>query len=120
MEFSRITYSIKPSFAGESFCEIAKDPRKSTYSVFVNDENGHRWIQASDDDILSIFDAVAQLRLPVSADVCGLDGTTYELTFGTANKVTYSWWESLPKEWAELEKVVLAIEAISGITEQET
>jgi hypothetical protein len=118
MEINRITYSIKPSFAKESFCEIEKNTHRATFSVFVKNGNGQRQVQVSEESVLPILDAVKQLRLPIHDDDCGFDGTTYELTIGRTNRVTYSWWENLPEEWAELGKIVSAIVAISGIIEQ--
>src|SRR5262245_23690641 len=92
MRFDKIMYSIEPSFADRSICEIETNPRNSTYAVTVNDGNGHREIQATADTILPILDAVKRLSLPVPTDVAGCDGTFYSLKVGVFNSVTYTWW----------------------------
>jgi hypothetical protein len=119
MAIDRITYSIKPSFAESSFCEIQRNVGGNTYGISVEDKKGRRQIRVTEEAVLPIADAVARLRLPVPTDVLGLDGTIYSLTIGTLTSVTYSWWMSLPAEWAALQEIIAAIKAISGIMEQE-
>lgn len=120
MRFGRITYSIEPSFASKSVCEIDSAPRNMTYAVSVSDGNGYREIQASAEAVLPILNAVQRLSLPIPSDVDGLDGTIYSLKVGELNSATYSWWGSLPCEWSALEAIVAAIEVLSGIKEQQT
>jgi hypothetical protein len=120
MRFERLTYSIHPTFADPSVCEIETNPRGTTYAVSVYDGNGHREIQASAEAILPILDSVNRLSLPIPTAVFGLDGTVYSLRIGAGNSVTYSWWQRLPDEWGSLEAIVAAIEALSGIEKQQS
>jgi hypothetical protein len=121
MQFEQISYSIKPSFAPESVCSFCTDRRKDGISIYVMDGNGQRRIQVLEESVSPLLEAITQLKLPVPDDfLFGLDGTRYELKIGVLSGVTYSWWETLPHEWAALENIISMIEVISGIQEQKS
>ena len=61
MRFHRIAYSIEPSFAAPSFCEVETKGHDTPDFVFVKDENGQRRIQLSAETILPILTAIKQL-----------------------------------------------------------
>ncbi|GHN01566.1 hypothetical protein WSM22_30550 [Cytophagales bacterium WSM2-2] len=47
------------------------------------------------------------LKSLVKSDGFGLDGTSYSISIGDSMRETkYSWWENLPKEWADLEPIL--------------
>jgi hypothetical protein len=54
------------------------------------------------------------LRIPaaVESTAFGVDGTTYQLSFGHLPLSQFSWWGSVPVGWERLEEIVHETEAI--------
>ena len=112
----RITYSVRPSFGEESFCELNRNCRDGSYNVDVQESNAQRKFVVPAEKMSSLLGALMDLRLAVpSENVDGLDGTMYSLTLGRLTCVTYSWWESIPDEWRELRAIVTEIQNLTGL-----
>jgi hypothetical protein len=110
MLWPRIAYSIEPSFEDGSLCEFNPKGEDGTYMVHIQVRYAQRQIRLSSEQMASIVRAVSDLRLPPAAGGDGLDGTIYSLTVGTLNSIKYSWWETIPDEWAALLPIIAEIE----------
>lgn len=113
---TRITYSVRPSFQEESFCEFNRSRTDDSYNVHVQSPYSQQRIVVSAEKMSSLLGALRDLRLAVPTEnVEGLDGTIYSLTVGTTTSVTYAWWESIPDEWSELRVIVTEILNLTGM-----
>lgn len=72
-------------------------------------------VEAADLDSLLID--LAKIKIPaLPAEVWGLDGATYELTFNQGmNGVTYHWWAEAPKGYESLERFAKELEKLAWV-----
>ena len=115
MLWPRIRYSIEPSFEDGSLCEFNPKGEDGTYTVHIQVRYAQRQIRLSSDVMAPIARAVSDLRLPPLAGGDGLDGTMYSLTVGTLNSIKFSWWETIPDEWAALLPIIAEIERLTDL-----
>ena len=78
-------------------------------------EIAQREIRLSSERMAPITRAVSDLRLPPLVGGDGLDGTMYSLTVGALNSIKYSWWETIPDEWAALHPIIAEIERLTDL-----
>lgn len=58
-------------------------------------------------EILSILDSLKVHSVFSSRCVLGLDGTNFEIKFRNSKDTSgFKWWEKLPEEWKEFEKII--------------
>jgi hypothetical protein len=122
--------SINPSFENKEriFVSKAKDGLRWTYKTWESPTDYQRIYSTHDEKMKMKFgrqvptikilkgdigadfykqteSIIEHLRLPslVKSDRLGLDGTSYSIVIGDYMRESkYSWWEELPKEWADL------------------
>ena len=110
-----IAYAIKPSFEDGSSCGFTPKGEDGTYTVHIQVKYAQRRMHLSSEQMAPIARAVSNLRLPPLASGNGLDGTMYSLTVGALNSITYSWWETIPDEWAALQPIIAEIERLTDL-----
>ncbi len=115
MLWPRITYSIEPSFEDGSSCEFNPKGEDGTHTVHIQVRYAQREIRLSSERMAPITRAVSDLRLPPLVGGDGLDGTMYSLTVGALNSIKYSWWETIPDEWAALHPIIAEIERLTDL-----
>ena len=112
MLWPRIAYSIEPSFEDGSWCEFTPKGEDGTYTVHIQVKYAKRQIRLPSEQMTPIARAVNDLRLPPLAGSDGLDGTGYSLTVGS---IKYSWWETIPDEWAAIQPIIAEIEKLTDL-----
>lgn len=115
MLWPRISYCIRPSFEEGSSCEFNPKGEDGTYDLHVQVRYAQRRWSLSPETMIPIVRNVLALRLPPLADSGGFDGTGYSLKIGILTSLTFTWSESIPYEWADLQPIVAQLESLTDI-----
>ncbi len=110
-----IAYCIEPSFEDGSSCGFSPKGEDGTYTVHIQVKYAQRRINLSSEQMAPLVRAVRGLRLPPLASGRGFDGTMYSLAVGALNSIKYSWWETIPDEWAALQPIIAEIERLTDL-----